>query len=256
MVSFDSDLEYMVRYIMKYELADPVALALEQAYVKTFEQFCTVQIGDVSNFTLKMSAGDTLIKLHQNLVKSIQQGIAYARHKEDLKNSDCDDPTAWVAADFSKWTRNGYFAYLIAVAASAVAIAATTVGSSTTKIISTTQKDDEAALISWNRRPRDVAKYPLLKTDADYQDWKLKMKRQLIADTLSRVIEPTFTLATCRPETDHELAMLQINFFEQILSAVLLNPEGKGLVPTHPEEVLFCLETTRSSSECVGLSSD
>jgi hypothetical protein len=31
-------------------------------------------------------------------------------------------------------------------------------------------------LISWNRKPRDVAKYPFLKTDADYQDWKLKMK--------------------------------------------------------------------------------
>jgi hypothetical protein len=36
-----------------------------------------------------------------------------------------------------------------------------------------------------------------------------------------------------------ELATLQINFFEQILSAVLLNPEGKGLVITHPEDALF-----------------
>jgi hypothetical protein len=58
--------------------------------------------------------------------------------------------------------------------------------------ISPAQKDDEAALISWNRKPHDVAKYPLLKNDADYQDWKLKMKRQLIADTLSRVTDPTF----------------------------------------------------------------
>jgi hypothetical protein len=33
--------------------------------------------------------------------------------------------------------------------------------------------------------------------------------------------------------------MLQINFFEQILSAVLINPEGKGLVITHPEDALF-----------------
>jgi hypothetical protein len=94
-------------------------------------------------------------------------------------------------------------------------------------------------LISWNRIPRDVAKYPFLKTDADYQDWKLKMKRQLIADTLSRVTESTFSLATCRAGADHELAMLQINFFEQILSAVLINPEGKGLVITHPEDALF-----------------
>jgi hypothetical protein len=36
-----------------------------------------------------------------------------------------------------------------------------------------------------------------------------------------------------------ELATLQINFFEQILSAVLLSPEGKGLVITHPEDALF-----------------
>jgi hypothetical protein len=48
-----------------------------------------------------------------------------------------------------------------------------------------------------------------------------------------------FTLSTCQAGTDHELAMLQINFFEQILSAVLLNPEGKGLVTTHPKDALF-----------------
>jgi hypothetical protein len=109
----------------------------------------------------------------------------------------------------------------------------------TTAYVSTTQKHDEAVLISWNRKPRDVAKYPLLKNDADYQDWKLKMKRQLIADTLSRVTDPTFELTNCRTGADMELATLQINFFEQILSAVLLNPEGKGLVITHPEDALF-----------------
>jgi hypothetical protein len=109
----------------------------------------------------------------------------------------------------------------------------------TAAFVSTAQKDDEAALISWNRKPRDVAKYPLLKNDADNQDWKLKMKRQLIAGTLSRVTDSTFKLANCRTGTDMELATAQINFFEHILSAVLLNPEGKGLVITHPEDVLF-----------------
>jgi hypothetical protein len=124
-------------------------------------------------------------------------------------------------------------------AATAATLAATTIGSTTTTIISTAQKDDDAALISWNRKPRDVAKYPFLKTDADYQDWKLKMKRQLISDTLSRVTQPMFSLAMCRAGADHELAMLQINFFEQILSSVLIDPEGKGLVATHPEDALF-----------------
>jgi hypothetical protein len=79
----------------------------------------------------------------------------------------------------------------------------------------------------------------LLKNDADYQDWKLKMKRQLIADTLLRVTGPTFKLTNCRTGADMELATLQINFFEQILSAVLLNPKGKGLVIIHPEDALF-----------------
>jgi hypothetical protein len=105
--------------------------------------------------------------------------------------------------------------------------------------ISPAQKDDKAALISWNRKPRDVAKYPLLKNDADYQDWKLKMKRQLIADTLSRVTDSTFRITNCRAGADMELPTLQINFFEQIISAVLLNSEGKGLVITHPEDSLF-----------------
>jgi hypothetical protein len=65
------------------------------------------------------------------------------------------------------------------------------------------------------------------------------MKRQLIANTLSRVMDPTFSIATCRSGADTELAELQINFFEQILSAVLLNPEGKGLISTNPEDALF-----------------
>jgi hypothetical protein len=82
-------------------------------------------------------------------------------------------------------------------------------------------------------------KYPLLKNDADCQDWKLKMKRQLIADTFSRVTEPTFKITTCRTGANTELATLQINLFEQILSAVLLNPEGKDLIIIHTEDALF-----------------
>jgi hypothetical protein len=65
------------------------------------------------------------------------------------------------------------------------------------------------------------------------------MKQQLIAVTLSRVTYPTFKLANCRTGMEMELATLQINFFEQILSAVLLNPEGKGLVINHSDDALF-----------------
>jgi hypothetical protein len=66
------------------------------------------------------------------------------------------------------------------------------------------------------------------------------MKRQLITDTLQRVMDPTFQIAlSCRTGSDTELGELQINFFEKILSAVLLNPEEKGLVITHLEEALY-----------------
>jgi hypothetical protein len=238
MASFDPDLEHLVVDFMKYDLNHPLALALQQAYITTFDEFRSIEIADVSDYTLEDS-NQVKSKLHNNLVKPIQRGVAYARHREDINDPDCDDPTQWDAKTYSKWTRNGYVTYLNTIQANAATLAATTIGSTTTTIISTAQKDDDAALISWNRKPRDVAKYPFLKTDADYQDWKLKMKRQLIADTLSPITEPTFSLATCRAGADHELAMLQINFFEQILSAVLINPEGKGLVTTHPEDALF-----------------
>jgi hypothetical protein len=58
-------------------------------------------------------------------------------------------------------------------------------------------------------------------------------------------MDPTFQIATsCQSGSDKELGELQINFFEQILSAVLLNPEGKGLVTTHPEDSLYVWKRT------------
>jgi hypothetical protein len=33
--------------------------------------------------------------------------------------------------------------------------------------------------------------------------------------------------------------MLQVNFFKQVLSAVLLNPEGKGLIINHSKDSIF-----------------
>jgi hypothetical protein len=140
----------------------------------------------------------------------------------------------------SKWLRCVHITSLtVPLPGSNTAAIPNQVTSTTAAFVTTAQKDDDAALISWNRKPQDVAKYPLLKNDADYQDWKLKMKRQLIADTLSRVTEPTFKVTNCRTGADMELAKLQVNFFKQILSAVLLNPEGIGLIITHPEDALL-----------------
>jgi hypothetical protein len=120
-----------------------------------------IEVADVGDYTILDTTTKDKSKLHSNLVKVIQCGVSYARHLEDINDPDCDDPTQWDYKTYSKWTRNGYVTYLNTVKANAGALAATTIGSTTTTIISTAQKDDDAALISWNRKPRDVAKYPL-----------------------------------------------------------------------------------------------
>jgi hypothetical protein len=174
------------------------------------------------------------------LVKQIQSGVYYCRFLETGNDPACDDPTMMDYDKYNKWRRNGQAVYQASLNPPGTVIAPPSIGSTTAAYVSATQKDDDAALISWNRKPRDIIKYAILKTDAGYPDWRLKMKRQLIADTLQRVMDPTFKIATsCRLGSDKELGELQINFFEQILSPVLLNPKGKGLVTTHPEDALY-----------------
>jgi hypothetical protein len=242
MASPDANLEHLIIHIMGFSLSHPVGLALPQSYITTFDEFRTIDVNDVYKFqyssTPKVSP-DT--KLHFMLVKQVQRCIHYAHFKEGLKDVESDDPTLWKQATYLAWSRNGFPAYLATLLAPTAATSLP-VTSMTATYVSPAQKDDKAELISWNRKPHDVAKYPLLKNDVDYQDWKLKMKKQLIASTLSRVTGPTFKLTNCRTGADMELATLQINFFKQILSAVLLNPEGRGLVITHPEDALFVLK--------------
>jgi hypothetical protein len=134
-----------------------------------------------------------------------------------LNDAQSNSPTLWLKSEYITWCRNGYANYLTSLITTTTTpiVPVTSTTGSTAVYVSPAQKDDDAALISWNRKPRDVAKYPLLKNDADYQDWKLKMKRQLIADTLSRVADPTFKIITCRTGADTELAKLQVNYFEQ-----------------------------------------
>jgi hypothetical protein len=193
-------------------LTHPLALALSQSFVNTFDDFRTINIDDFHEFRYNMTSvplSTPGIKLHVTAVKKIQRMVSYARYKEDNKDPDCNIPDVWDTDVYSKWCRNGYATYLtslIPVPSSTTAATSTPTTSTTAAFVTTAQKDDDAALISWNRKPRDVAKYPLLKNDTDYQDWKLKMKRQLIADTLSRVMEPTFRIATCRSGADTELA--------------------------------------------------
>jgi hypothetical protein len=94
MASFDPDLEHLVVDIMKYDLKHPLAIALQEAYITTFDEFRSIEIADVSEYTLlDTTTRVKSSKLHSSLVKAIQRGVSYARHLEDISGPDCDDPT-------------------------------------------------------------------------------------------------------------------------------------------------------------------
>jgi hypothetical protein len=126
MATFDVDLEYLVVHIMKYDLKHPLAIALQEAYITTFDEFRSIEVADVGDYTIEDTTTKVKSKLHSNLVKAIQRGVSYARHLEDISDPNCDDPTQWDSKTYSKWTRNGYVTYLNTVKANAGALAATT----------------------------------------------------------------------------------------------------------------------------------
>jgi hypothetical protein len=198
-VNFDSVLEHFVVHFLKVKITHQIAYVLDQAFVNTIDEFRSTNPVDIHTFTYKLpgdAKGTNGTLLHMTLVKQIQSGVYYCRFLEDNNDPACDDPTKMDYANFSKWRRNGQAVYQASLNPPGKAIAPPSIGSTTAAYVSTVQKDDDAALISWNRKPRNVAKYPILKTDAGYPDWRLKMKRQLIADTLQRVTNPTFKTAT------------------------------------------------------------
>jgi hypothetical protein len=105
----------MVTKILKQPLAHPLAMALSQSYVQTFDDFRTIDVDDVHKFKYTISTvlnapADT--KLHFQLVKQIQRGVCYARYKEGLNDTESDDPTLWNHDIYFKWCRNGYATYL------------------------------------------------------------------------------------------------------------------------------------------------
>jgi hypothetical protein len=187
--NFDANLEHIVVVILKLTLAHPLALALSQSFVNTFDDFWTIDIDDVHEFrynTTNDPANTPGTKLHVTVIKKIKRMVSYARFKEESKDADFDTPDVWDTDIYSKWCQNGYANYLTSLTVPLPGSNDASIPTPATSIaafVTNAQKDDNAALISWNRKPLDVAKYPLLKNDADYQDWKLKMKRQLIADT-------------------------------------------------------------------------
>jgi hypothetical protein len=83
MASFGPDLEHLVVNIMKYDLKHPLSIALHEAYITTFDEFRSIEVADVGDYTIEDTTTKDKSKLHSNLVKAIQCGVSYARHLED-----------------------------------------------------------------------------------------------------------------------------------------------------------------------------
>jgi alanine racemase len=153
MASPDQDLEFVIIDIMGFTLTHPVGLALPQSYVLTFEEFRSIDVDDVYEFTYTDKANanpDT--KLHFMLVKQVQRCIHYTHYKETKNDAQSNNPTLWSKSEYTTWCRNGYATYLASLAP-ATATPLLPVTSMTAAYVSPAQKDDDAALISWNRKP-------------------------------------------------------------------------------------------------------
>jgi hypothetical protein len=55
MTNFDPDLEHIVTKILKFTLIHTTTLALSQSYIQTFDDFQTIDVDDVHEFTLTTS---------------------------------------------------------------------------------------------------------------------------------------------------------------------------------------------------------
>jgi hypothetical protein len=240
MATFDPELEDLFKRIMKYELSAPLALAVHGYSVKEFEHFRSLEITELSKLTIPSGSTAVDKEISKINAKALTKVLIYALFMEDSNHADFEDPKLWDLQEYQKWSRQGPAQYLIKMNKTISAVPSA-VGLSSAPFVPLTQqqRDDDAALVSWNRKPRDLSKYPIIKDNAGYQDFGLKFKRQLIEDKLSRVTDSTFTITGCRTGSDEDLANLQVNFFAQILSAVLQNSEGKGLVTMHPDNPLY-----------------
>jgi hypothetical protein len=73
--NFDANLEYIVTMILNLTLSHPLALALSQSFVKTFDDFQTIDIDDVHEFRYNTTTDPkdtpgTKIHLHRSSKRS------------------------------------------------------------------------------------------------------------------------------------------------------------------------------------------
>jgi hypothetical protein len=119
--NLDTDLEHIVTVILNLALTHPLASALSQSFVNTFDDFRTIDIDDVHEFRYN-SANDPPnspgTKIHLQVVKKIQRMVCYTRFKEDVSDAESDTLTVWDIDTYSKRCRNGYATYLAALTSS------------------------------------------------------------------------------------------------------------------------------------------
>ena len=196
---FDTKLTYLVEGIMDCSLTDRIPLAIAEYGVTTFEDFKSIVLNDIDIVNFKVN-NSVPIKKFEAL--EIRKAVVYALHREDLQDTDWNDPSQWDIAVYGPWSRHGVFRYMNLHAATlgGAPLAVPPIGTTGAPYVALTpqEKKDDAALVSWYRKSREASKYPIIKDDAYYQDFELQMKRQLLEDRLSRVIDPNFSLSTCR----------------------------------------------------------
>jgi hypothetical protein len=111
MASPDQDLEFVIIDIMGFTLTHPNGLVLPQSYVVTFEEFCSIDVNDVYEFTYTdktTSSGSPNTKLHFMLVKQVQRCIHYTQYKEAQNNVQSNSPTLWLKSEYITWCQNVY----------------------------------------------------------------------------------------------------------------------------------------------------
>jgi hypothetical protein len=87
---------YIVTVILNLAMTYPLALALSQSFINTFDDFWTIDIDDVHEFRYNTANDppDTPgTKIHLQVVKKIQRMVCYARFKEDVRDAESDTPT-------------------------------------------------------------------------------------------------------------------------------------------------------------------
>jgi hypothetical protein len=130
---------------------------------------------DIVNFKVN---GRVPIKKFEAL--EIRKAVVYSLYREDLQDTDWNDPSKWDLAVYGPWSRHGVFRYIQHHAATlgGAPLAVPPIGTTSAPYVALTpqEKADDAALISWYRKPREASKYPIIKDDAYYQDFELQMK--------------------------------------------------------------------------------